>query len=818
MLRDFRLAVRSLVRTPAFTLTTIAVLALGIGANTAIFGLVNQVLLRPPGIANPERVVSIRAKYDKLNLASIPVSVPDFQDVLRGTDVFACAAVLREGDYNYTGGDVPERLQGAAVSLRWFDVFGATAHLGRTFRAEEDQPKANTVAVLSYASWRRLFGGDPSVVGRTFPLNGTPYRIVGVMQPDFQWPAQVDVWVPLGLAASEFNEDNRFNEHLVAVARLRSNVSFAQADAFVRLAADRLRNGGGELGTYARDSRWGMFAVPMTDFLAADRKMPLLVLVAAVGFVLLIACANVAGLMVARTASRAHEIAVRAALGASVWRQMRQMLGESVALSSAGAALGLLLAYGGTQLLLLAAPENATIGLAVVLDLPVLLFTLLAGAVSAVLAAAAPAWQAARLEPYDHIRTGGRSAVGGGTPTRLPRWGRRLARQRLRAGLVISQTALALVLLVGAGLLLRSLERLEQVNPGFDPRGVTTARLSLPPAQYGDPAKQIAFFRALTERLAGMPGVVAAGAGGPLPFSGDGASASFAIEGRTLGPGDPGPHGNLRFVTPGYRAALDIPLKNGRFLTDQDRPDTAAVVVVDENLARQYWPGENPVGKRLRNGSNAPWATIVGVVGHVKHSDLAAEGDKGTYYYSLLQHSVPFGSLVVKGADRSNAPAAIRAAVHDIDPALPVHTIKSMADQVSASLAPRRFAMRLLAFFAVVALFMAALGLYAVISYAVAQRTAEIGVRLALGAQRGQVLRLIVSQGMSLAVIGVLVGVAASLASGRLLTSQLYGVDPFDPSTFAVMISGLLGAAFLASYIPARRATHLDPLVALRAE
>jgi predicted permease len=806
MLRDFRLAVRTLARTPAFTLTTIAVLALGIGANTAIFGLVNQVLLRPPGIANPERVVSIRAKYDKLNLASIPVSAPDFRDVQQGTRVFECAAILNESDFNYTGGEVPERLQGAAVSWRWFDVFGATAHLGRTFRAEEDQPKANTVAVLSYASWRRLFGGDPSVVGRTFPLNGTPYRIVGVMKPDFRWPSQVDVWVPLGLPAAAFSDDNRFNEGLTAVARVRPGVSFAQADAFVRLAADRVKNSRGEDGTYARDSRWGMFVVPMTDFLAADRKMPLLVLVAAVGFVLLIACANVAGLMVARAASRAHEIAVRAALGASVWRQMRQMLGESVVLSSAGAALGLLLAYGGTQLLLLAAPENATIGLAVVLDVPVLLFTLVAGAVSAVLAAAAPAWQAARLEPYDHIRTGGRSAIGG------------RARQRLRAGLVISQTALALVLLVGAGLLLRSLARLEQVNPGFDPRGVTTARLSLPPAQYGAQAKQIAFFRALTEHLAGMPGIVAAGAGGPLPFSGDGASASFTIEGRTLGPGDPGPHGNVRFVTPGYRAALDIPLKNGRFLTDQDRPDTEAVVVVDENLARQYWPGENPVGKRLRNGSNAPWATIVGVVGHVKHSDLAADGDKGTYYYSLLQHSVPFGSLVVKAADRSSAPAAIRAAVHAIDPALPVHSITSMADQVSASLAPRRFAMRLLAFFAAVALFMAALGLYAVISYAVAQRTAEIGVRLALGAQRGQVLRLIVSQGMSLAVVGVLVGVVASLASSRLLTSQLYGVDPFDPSTFAVMIAGLLGAAFLASYIPARRATHVDPLVALRTE
>ncbi len=592
------------------------------------------------------------------------------------------------------------------------------------------------------------------------------------------------------------------------MARLKPGVKFAQADAFVHLAADRVRNAGGELGTYARDSRWGMFAVPMTDFLAADRKTPLLVLIGAVGFVLLIACSNVAGLMVARTAGRAHEIAVRAALGAGTWHQMRQMLSESVVLAFAGAALGLVLAYGGTHLLLVAAPEDATIGLAVRLDVPVLLFTLLAGAVSAVLAAAAPAWQAARLEPYDHIRSGGRSAIGG------------RARQHLRAGLVVSQTALALVLLVGAGLLLRSLARLEQVNPGFDPRNVVTARLSLPRIQYGDQPKQIAFYRALTERLAAVRGVVAVGAGGPLPFSGDGASASFTIEGRPLGPGDPGPHGDIRFVTPGYAAALGIPVKGGRFFTDQDRQNSERVVVIDENLARQYWPGEDPVGKRLRNGSSAPWATIVGVVAHVRHSDLAADSGKGTYYYSLFQRASPFASVVVRTSGPLAQPAAavIRDAVRAVDPAQPVHSIASMEDLVSASLAPRRFAMRLLAFFAGVALFMAALGLYAVISYSVAQRTTEIGVRLALGAQQSQVLRLVVSQGMGLAAIGVALGVAASLGSSRLLMSQLYGVDPFDPPTFAVTSGALLCAAFLASYIPARRATRVDPLVALRTE
>lgn len=809
MLRDLRFALRTLARTPAFTLTTVAVLALGIGANTAIFGLVNQVLLRPPGIANPDRLVAVRVKYDKLNLASIPVSAPDFRDVRNGTTVFECAAILNEGDYNYTGGDVPQRLQGAAVSLRWFDVFGALPGSGRTFRSEEDQPNANTVVVLAHAAWKRLFGGDPSVIGRTIPLNGKPYKIVGVMKPDFRWPSQVDVWVPLGLPAAQFNEENRFNEGLTAVARLRPGVSFAQADAFVRLAADRVRNGSGEYAAYARDSRWGMFAVPMTDFLAADRKMPLLVLLGAVGFVLLIACSNVAGLMVARTASRAHEIAVRAALGASGWQQLRQMLGESAVLAVAGAAAGLALARFGTGVLLMAAPEDATVGLFAKLDVPVLLFTLFAAAASALLSTVAPAWQAARFQPYEHIRAGGRSAMSGRT------------RQRLRGALVVSQTALALVLLVSAGLLLRSLARLEQVNPGFDSRNVVTARLSLPQAQYGDPQKQVAFYRRLVEGLSGMRGVLAASVGGPLPFSGDMASASFNIEGRALGPGDPGPHGNIRFVTPGYLAALGIPLKSGRFLSEQDRANTEPVVVIDENLARQYWPGENPIGKRLRNGPNAPWATVIGVAGHVKHSDLATDSTKGTYYYSLFQHPVPFASLVIRLSGvsaASSAGALVRNAVRAVDPAQPVHSIRSMEDMVSASLAPRRFAMRLLAFFAAVALFMAALGLYASISYSVAQRTTEIGVRLALGAQRGEVLRLVVRQGMALAGIGVALGLAASLASTRLLASQLYGVGGFDPPTLTAMTATLLVAAFLASFIPAVRATRVDPLVALRTE
>ncbi len=807
MLRDIHLALRTLRRAPAFTLTTIAVLALGIGANTAIFGLVNQALLRPDGIVDPERVVAVRARYDKLNLLSIPVSVPDYQDVARGSQVFDCAAIMSGADFNYSSGDSPERLQGARVSQRWFDVFGARPLLGRTFRPEEDQPNANMVVVLAHAAWQRVFGADPGIVGRTILLNQKPYKVVGVMRDDFRWPRRVDAWAPLGLPAAAYSEENRFNESYTAVARMRPGVAFAQAEAFVRLAADRVRSRSDENGGYARDSRWTMFALPMTDFAARDTRTPLMVLMGAVGFVLLIACSNVAGLMVARAAARGREIAVRSALGASRLRLLRETMAESVVVAAGGALFGLVIAVAGTKLLLLTAPEEAIVGLGARVDLPVLLFTLVAAAVSALLSAAAPAWQAWRIAPFDQIKAGGRSATSG------------RGRQRFRAALVVGETALALVLLVAAGLLLRSFARLNEVSPGFDARGVMTARLSLPASQYDGDEKRAAFFRALLDRLSSAPGVSIAGVGLPMPFSGDGASASFSIEGRVPGPGDPGPHGDIRYVTPGYFGALGIPVRAGRLFTDQDRAGSARVVVVDDNLAREYWPNESAIGKRMRNGSTAPWATIVGIVGHVKHSDLAHDSGKGAYYYPLFQQAVPYGSIVVKTAGPlSGAAAAIRQAIHDVDPAQPVHHMVSMDDLVGASLAPRRFAMRLLAFFAAVALMMAALGLYGVISYSVSQRTPEIGIRLALGAQPREVAWLVLRSGFGLAAAGMALGGVGSLAAGRLLGSQLYGVAALDPATYAATIAILLGAAFLACRIPARRATRVDPLIALRTE
>jgi predicted permease len=763
--------------------------------------------LNPPGVTDPERVVALRVRYDKLNLTSIGMSSPNFVDVRDSRELFEYTAIVDGGQFNYTGGVTPEQLKGAPVSLEWFDVFAAKPVLGRVFLPEEDKPNANNVVVLAYAAWQRLFGGDPAMVGKTIELNQKPYQIVGVMGPEFRLPEQQDLWVPLGLPDDNFAENFRFNERYFAAARLKPGVTLERANAFINVLADRVRQNGTRGGQYAQDSLWGMFAVPMTDFITTETKKPLLVLSGAVGLVLLIACSNIAGLMLARASGRSREIAVRIAMGARGWQLLRQTLSESLLLACAGALGGLALAYGGIRLLLQLAPESAAAGLEARIDLYVLLFTAAAAIFSGLLFGVAPAWQVGRLDPYEILKSAGRSATGG------------RARQRLRSSLVVGEAALALVLLVGAGLFLRSFSRLQEVHPGFEPRGLMTASLSLPPVQYDQPEKLITFYRALIERLQVLPGVTSVGLGTPLPFSGGGSSASFSVEGREQQPGDPGPHGNVRRVTPGYFESMSIPLKSGRYFADSDRQGSEPVVVIDENLARQYWPDQDPIGKHMRRGRNTPWSTVVGVVAHIKHSDLATEEEKGTYYYSMFQQPPPFAGLVVRTRQEpASLGSAIRRAVLAVDPKQPVDRLQSMQEKIGNSLAAQRLATRLLGFFATAALFLAALGLYGVISYSVLQRTQEIGLRMALGARRSAVLALIVGQGLRLAGIGIGLGLVLALICSRAVESQLFGVPAFDPLTFISMAVVLLGAAFLASYLPARRATKVDPLHALRYE
>jgi predicted permease len=808
MASDLRFAFRGLRKSPGFALTAIATLALGIGANTAIFSLVNQLLLNPPGIADPDRVIAVRVRYDKLNMTSIGMSAPNFANVRDNRELFEHTAIVGDEQYNYTGGSAPEQLKGAPVSVEWFDVFNAKPQLGRVFAPEEDQPNANHVVVLAHAAWQRLFGGDPQIVGKTIELNQIPYQIVGVMGPDFRWPQQEDLWTPLGLESKNYTEDYRFNERFFAAARLKPGVTIDQANALIGVLSDRVRNNGTGGGQYAQDSLWGMFAVPMTDFIARETKTPLLVLSFAVGLVLLIACSNIAGLMLARASGRSREIALRIAMGARGWQLLRQTLSESLLLAFTGAAAGLAVAYGSIGLLLQLAPESTAAGLEARIDLHVLLFTAAAAILSGLLFGLAPAWQVGRLNPYEILKSGGRSGVGG------------QSRQHLRAGLVVGEAALALVLLVGAGLFLRSFSRLQQENPGFEPRGVMTALLSLPQTQYADDERRVGFYRALVERLQGLPGAASAGLGVPLPFSGNSSSASFRVEGRDQPPGDPGPHGNVRWVTPGYFETMNIPLKSGRTFSDADRADTAQVVVIDENLARQYWPDQDPIGKHMRRGGgDTPWSTVVGVVGHIKHSDLATEEEKGTYYYSMFQTPPPFAGIVIRTQQEpSSLGGGIRQAVLAVDPNQPVDQLRTMERMIGNSLAAQRLATRLLGFFATAALFLAALGLYGVISYSVTQRTQEIGVRMALGAQRGEVVSMVVGQGLKLAGIGVGLGLVLAVICSLAVESQLFGVTALDPLTFVSMAAVLLGAAFLASYLPARRATKVDPLQALRYE
>jgi predicted permease len=803
MLSDLRIALRTLQRSPGFASVAIAALTIGIGANTGIFSIVNALLLHPAGIAEPERVVAIRVRYYKMNLGSIGPSAPDLADVRDNRALFEHAALWSDADFNYAGQDLPQRLQGAAVSAEYFDVFGARPRLGRLFRPEEDQPKANQVVVLSYAAWMRVFGGDPALIGKTVELNQTPYRVIGIMNPEFRWPRAVDLWAPIGLSAKEYTEDNRFNESYTGVAKVRPNVSLAKANAGIEMMSDRVRHNGTRGGKYAQNSQWGMFAVPFTDFAVGDTKTPTLVLLAAVGLVLLIVCTNIAGLMLARTAARTREIAVRTALGATRWQIMRQTAGESVVLATAGALLGIATAKAGVRALLMLAPERAVAGVSVPLDGHVLAFALLVSLIAALLFSMAPAWQATRVNCSDALKEGGRSGTGA-------------RRQGLRSVLVVSEMALAVVLLVGAGLFLRALSRLERVSTGFQPEGVLTAKLTLPEVQYNSPEKQVAFIDGVTKRLAQTPGAIHAAAVIPLPFSGNEASASFSIVGRATAPGDPGPHGNFAAITPDYFAVMGIPLLRGRTFTDQDRLGAEPVIVIDTNLARQYWPNEDPIGQQIK------WDTtrrIVGIVNHVRRSSLAGDESKGMYYVPLKQGPVPFLWLTVKThLDPAGLSGALQAAVHDTDPAQPVHDIKTLSDLVSASLAPRRFVADILSFFAVIALALAALGLYGLISYSVAQQTPEIGIRMALGAEPRMVLAHVVGGGLRLALYGAAIGALAVFPMVRVLGSALDEVSMFEPWIMTGAM-GLLGAAALvACYIPALRATRIDPMEALRFE
>lgn len=807
ILQDLRFSLRQLRKSPGFTLTSIVTLGLGIGATMAVFSVMNAVLLNPSGIPHPQDVVALRAKYSFGDLANINVSSTDFGDAVSAKNIFTSAAVLEGEDFNYTSGDsMPQRLSGAKVSWQWFDVFWAHPYLGRVFHSEEDQPKANHVVVLSYRSWRQHFGGDPSIIGQIIELDQESYKVVGVMGPDFAWPNQAELWIPIGLAPGQyFDPQDRHNEHLFAAARLRPGVTIAQANAYLATRSAQVA----ATENLPISEGWGMFCMPLIEFVTRNLREPLFILLAAVGTILLIVCANIAGLQLARASGRQREFSIQIALGASSYRVQRQALAEGLCLALAGAATGLLVAKLVVPLLLLLAPANLMLNISVRLRGTAILFLVAVTSFSALLCGVAPAWRLTRGNWFQALQEGGRSE------------GASRGRQRFRSGLVIAEIAMAMVLLLASGLLVHSLAKLEHVETGFDPSGLMSAELSLPASTYKNDEQRVAFYRAVEQRLGRVPGVTHVAITNALPFTNAGGSASFSIEGQTLPPNDPGPHGNDRSVSPDYFATLRIPLLRGRVFAPQDRAETEPVCVIDDTLARRYWPGTDPIGHHIRLfGSTATrWITVVGIVGHAKASSLEFDTSEGFYYMPLAQSPRDSVGIVVRTDGNPEALGdAMRAAVREVDPAEALYDFKTMQQRVDESLTGQRFLVTLLSIFAGLALALAALGVYGIISYTVRLRDRELGVRLALGANRKDLFRLIVGQGLQFACVGFALGLLATLLLGRILRSLLYGTSLFNPVTLLAASAVLVITILLACCIPARRAARVDPVVALRYE
>jgi putative ABC transport system permease protein len=805
LIRDVRYATRRLRRSAGFTFIAILTLGLGIGGNTVIFSAINSLLWHPGGLKDADRIFSLGVNYEKLNVKSSSVSIAEFVDVRDSKEVFASAAIGTRANYNYSAGNFPERLSAQRVTWQWFDVFGAKPLLGRLFTAEEDQPNVNRVVILDYRTWQTLFGEDRSVIDRTIELNQQTYKVVGVMGPEFRQNG-INLWTPLGLPTAAYTTRNRFNDLYTVFARIKPGVSLEQALAHVRLLTDRVHQDSGAAGEMSRNNGWSITAQPYPDAIAGDLKSPMFVLMGAVGFVLLIACANVAGLMIARGAGQTRELAVRRALGAGRWHLIRQMLTESLLIAGGGVLVGVAIAYGGIPLLVAIAPPNV-MSAGIRPDATVMGFTAVLGVAAGIFFGMIPAFQIGAGRRAEAIKEGGRS----GTSTR-----RQL---RFRSVLVALEIALALVLLVGSGLFLRSLFNLQQVDTGFDARGVMTGMVAVPPA-YRNPEKLAAFHRALLDHLGSERGITKAATGFPIPFVGEDGGA-FLIEGAEEVPGQPAAHGGMQAVSAGYFETLGISLVRGRTFTPQDTMNTEPVTVIDENLARQYWPNEDPIGKRIRRtAANAQWTRIVGIVRHVKQSELASDSGRGVHYYPVYQttQTLIFAVMAKTSLGPDDAANAIRAAVRDADPGQAVFEFRTMEGRVLDSIGSRRFAVELLGIFAAMGSFMAAIGLYGVISYVVAQRTHEIGIRMALGARATQIVSLVLWQGMGLALAGIVLGSLGAFLLARLLSSQLFQVPSFDPEAFGLMAIAALIVALLASIIPARRAASIDPLDACRYE
>ena len=803
--QDIRFAVRMLAKNWSVTAIIVVVLALGIGANTAIFSVVNAALLRPLPYADPDKLV--RLSEDSPNVPQMSISYPNFLDWREQNKVFSGIAAMQFRSLNLTGQDEPERLAARAVSAELFDVLGVKPALGRSFATEEDRSGANRVCVISDGLWQRRFGSDPALVGKQITLSGASYTVIGVLPASYAYGTPTDVFVPIGLWADEMKERGS-HPGIYAVARLKPGVTVETARAELIAMAQRI---GAQYGMKGNSAT----LTPLSESFVGDIRTTLLILLGAVGFVLAIACANVANLLLARAATRQKEMAIRTALGAGRLRIVRQLLTESLMLAILGGIIGVLVAMWGTDLLRSASADSLPSTAVIKLDGSVLLFTLLVSLLTGIVFGLAPALAAAKTDLHDTLKEGGRSSTAGGR------------RSWLRSTLVVTEVALSLVLLIGAGLLIKSFVRILDTDPGFKPQNLLTMQLALN-AKKDDGAKVLNFFNELNGRIAGLPGVESAAFSNGIPL-GQTADTSFAIVGRPKPEPGKQPQTMMYVTSPDYLQAMGIRLVKGRFFTAQDTQRSPRVAVIDESFARQQFPDQEALGQYIAgDGKDNPDAEIVGVVGHVKHFGLdAIERVQPQLYLPFNQapdDAFPFlasrTNLIVRTttADPLNMAAAVRREVQALDPNQPVFNVSTMEKTLDQSLVTQRLSMTLLAFLASLALILAAVGIYGVMSYTVTQRSHEIGIRMAIGAQQRDVFKMVIGRGMMLTLIGIAVGLLGAFGLTRLMATMLYGVEPTDPATFVSIGILLTSVSLVACYVPGRRATKVDPLVALRYE
>ncbi len=811
LLQDIRYAFRTLTRQPSFSLVALLTLALGIGANTAIFSIVNTVLLRPLPYREPDRVVLLWSHWT--NWAKTWVSEPELADYQRQARSLEHVAGFTSASFNLTGGpgSEPLRVVGAQVQAAMFDALGAQPIAGRVFSADEDRPGRARVVVLAEGLWRSRFGSDPSAVGRTIELDAVPYTVVGVLPSALRIPldyasrAPAQLWVPLALGPADPQE--RGNHGLNALARLKPGVSLAQAQAEI----DTITRGFLQQYPANYDDKFGLTLVPAPLEVSGEIRPALLMLLLAVGAVLLIACANVANLLLARAESRHKEIAVRVALGAGRARIVGQLLTESMLLSLAGGLAGAALAYALTQWLVALDPLKIPRAHEIALDARVLAFAAAVSVLTGILAGVAPALQLSRTDLQPALKEGGRDSRGGSG--------------RLRRVLVTSQIAASVVLVAAAMLLARSFARLLEVDAGFNAERVLTLRTSLPEATYADSASMVRAYREIGRRLRESPGVVAAGAITGLPLASTRGDWGIRVEGR---PTDPRENlaADWQVATPGYFEALGTPLRAGRTFTDADTASSLGVIIVNETMAAKFWPGASPVGRRMAMGSNDRWLTVVGVVADIHHRGLDAVPRPEMYrphaqfrYGDAAAPAVSTMTWAVRTVgDPRAAVGHARAAIREVDARLGISDVATLEQVVADSTSDRRLNMLLFVLLGTLALALATVGVYGVVAYSVSQRTHEIGVRMAIGARPRDVVRLMLDEGGRLAIAGVAAGSIAALLGARLIRGLLFNVSATDPMTFVAVPLGLLAVALLASYIPARRATRVDPVIALRGE